>query len=90
MIFFGYRLYITALAKQGDILNGIIILLIGVALVATVVYFNVKNTSLQDGLGLSLLQAPIYSVLAVLALFVLIAMIAFFSETKPVYHINDD
>jgi len=90
MIYFGSRWYISALDKQGDILNGIIVCTIGIILILAVIYINITNTSLSEGLGFSLLQAPIYSVLSVAAIVALIVAIAYFSETKPVYQINND
>jgi vacuolar-type H+-ATPase subunit I/STV1 len=90
LLYFGYKWYMSALEKNQDILNGQILIGIGVILILTVIYYNIKNTSGPTGLALSLVQAPIYSVLAVFSLIVLIAAVAFFSETKPVYNINDD
>lgn len=90
MIYFGSKWYMSALDKQGDTLNGIILFTIGIILILAVIYINVTNTSLSEGLGFSLLQAPIYSVLSIAAIFALIAAIAYFSETKPVYQINND
>ena len=90
LLYFGYKWYMSALEKNQDILNGQILIGIGVILILTVIYYNIKNTSGPIGLVLSLIQAPIYSALAVFSLVALIAAIAFFSETKPVYNINDD
>ena len=90
LLYFGYIWYMKALDKHGDVLNGQILIGIGIVLLLGVIYLNVKNTSLSAGVSLSIVQAPIYSVLSIIALFVLLASIAFFSETKPVYNINDD
>ncbi len=90
LLYFGYIWYMKALDKHGDVLNGQILIGIGIILLLGVIYLNVKNTSLSAGVSLSIVQAPIYSVLSIIALFVLLASIAFFSETKPVYNINDN
>jgi len=90
LLYFGYKWYMNALEKNQDILNGQILIGIGLILILTVIYYNIKNTSGPTGLIFSLIQAPIYSVLAVFAVIALIAAVAFFSETKPVYNISDD
>jgi len=90
LLYFGYKWYMSALEKNQDILNGQILIGMGLILIFAVVYYNIKNTSRPTGLVLSLVQAPIYSVLAVFSLVMLIAVVAFFSETKPVYNISDD
>jgi len=68
LLYFGYKWYMNALEKNQDLLNGQILIGIGVILILAVIYYNIKNTSGTTGLAFSLIQAPIYSVLAVFSL----------------------
>lgn len=90
LLYFGYKWYMSALEKHGDMLNGQILIVIGVILLIGVIYINIKNTSPTVGISLSIVQAPIYSALAVVSVLAIAMAIAFFAETKPVYSINDD
>lgn len=89
LIYYGHDWYVSALEKNLDILNGQLIMGFGVMLLAGVVYYNIKNTSLSTGLALSVVQLLLYSVLAVVGFLALIMAIGYFSQTKPVYNVND-
>lgn len=88
-LYFGHMWYKTVIAASEDILNGIILMIIGALIVTFVVYVNVKRTSLLLGLSVSLFQIALYAVGSVFALFAIVVTIAFLAETKPVYNIND-
>ncbi|QOY53205.1 hypothetical protein [Candidatus Sulfurimonas baltica] len=88
MIYFGEGWYREALANNQDILNGQVLIVIGFLLVVLVIYSNIKNTSFIFGVVMTVIQLALYAVLAVVGFYVLLAAMAFFSQTKPVYSIN--
>ena len=89
LIYAGFIVYNKAIANNGDILNGQLLIGIGVLLIISIIIYNIKKTSFFIGLILSLIQAVLYSVLATIGILFVIAAIAFFSETKPVYVVNN-
>ena len=89
LIYFGNEWYLSALQKHQDLLNGQLLIAFGVILLCIVIYFNIKNTSLFTGGLLSVVQLLIYSVLAYIGFLTLVLMVAYFSQTKPVYNVND-
>ncbi len=56
MIFFGRDWYMKALERGGDILNGQLLMGIGVIVILIVVYSNIKNTSLVFGVLITIFQ----------------------------------
>ena len=85
---FGRNWYLEAVNKSGDILNGIILISIGVIIIGLVVFNNVQKTSLKFGLLFSVVQLALYIPASVIAFYGLLAAAAFFAQTKPVYSIN--
>lgn len=72
-----------------DPLNGAIIMGIGVVIIMMIMinnYVQTKNKFLA--LAGSIAQAVVYLPVAVVGFFVAIAIVAFFSQVKPVYSIN--
>ena len=88
MIFFGNEWYIKALARGGDILNGQLLMGIGVIVILIVVYSNIKNTSLVFGVLITIFQQLLYIPLSVFAFLGVLLALAMASGTKPVYKIN--
>ncbi len=88
-IYFGNEWYIQELKVHGDILNGILLIVIGALLLFSVIYVNIKRTSPLYGFMMSVAEGILYLAATPLVFFVFIAVVAFFSETKPVYNIND-
>ena len=88
-LFFGKGSFASALMHQGDILNGILLMIIGGFLVMAVISINIINTNLTFGITMSIVQLILYIPLAVAALFGLALLAAFLSDTKPVYNLND-
>lgn len=78
------RVYISGV---GDLLNGQILLLLGLLIILIVIYINIKNTTLFLGLLLSFIQLLIYVVLVAMGLIVLFFIMAFFAQARPVYKI---
>ena len=68
--------------------NGAVILVVGMIIFLLTIRNNFKNTSASLAIQGSILQMIIYSPVAVVGIFILIAAFAFFAETKPVYNIN--
>ena len=88
LIFFGHKWYIKALAKNQDILNGQVLIGIGVILIVGVVYYNVRRTSFFEGIPLTLVQLPIYLLLAVAVAIAIFFVVVVFSSVRPVYNLN--
>ena len=86
--FFGSQWYMTAVEKSGDILNGTILIAIGVALFIWHIYSNIQNTSIGIGILISVIQVVTYAVGGIFALISLFVAILFLAETKPVYVVN--
>ncbi len=78
-----------ALKKSGDLLNGQILIGIGLIIILVVIYKNFKATPILVASVLTLLQLIIALPLSVGVLLGLVMALAFFAETKPVYVIND-
>ncbi|MEA2091282.1 MAG: hypothetical protein U9O83_02820 [Campylobacterota bacterium] len=88
MIYGGSIVYNKAISSGGDVLNGQLLIVMGVIILISIFIYNVNRTSLVLGSILSIIQTLIYAPLATLGLFVFIVAIAYFSQTKPVYNIN--
>jgi len=87
-IFIGEKAYSHAVESSGDILNGQLLIGIGIIGLITMLYLNIKNTNFLVGILGTLFQFAIYGVLAVVGLIALLLAGAFFSQTKPVYNLN--
>lgn len=88
MIFIGTGLFKAALVQHGDSLNGALMIVIGVSILLWVINTNFKNVSVGLALLGTIAQLILYIPIAICAIIIIFAMIAFFSETKPVYNIN--
>ena len=87
-LFFGYSWYMNALDKHGDILNGQILIGIGILLLLWTIYSNIKNTGLLIGIVFTAIQQIIYLVVGTAGLFILLLLFAAYAEAKPVYRID--
>ncbi|HIP15398.1 MAG TPA: hypothetical protein EYG74_07910 [Sulfurimonas autotrophica] len=88
LIYYGYNWYEKALNTDQDILNGIILVGIGIILIGFVLYFNIKNTSIKLSILFSPIQQVLYAVFALFGLLAIVLMIAYFAQTKPVFNIR--
>lgn len=83
----------SALQSGGDVLNGIVIMCIGVLVAFGLIYFNFKHTNFVYGFGGSVLQLSAFGILAYIGFFVLIIglFLWFLSnlDTQNVRVIND-
>ena len=87
-IFFGYDWYTSAITQHGDLLNGELLIAIGVIFLLSVVYLNITNTSLFYGIVMSIVVEIFYLVATPPLLIFILLGIAYFSETKPVINVN--
>ena len=87
MLFYGDKWYSEELVKGGDILNGQILMGIGVLVISALVYVHIKNTSILFAAVVTPFQLIIYIPAAVLSIFAFIIVAAWLSETKPVYRL---
>ncbi|MCZ4279598.1 hypothetical protein O4H49_02335 [Kiloniella laminariae] len=78
LISIGHEWRLDALKENGDILNGIILMIIGVLISMYLVFKNFKETNFVYGLGGSIVQLSIFGVLTYLGIVVLIITIAIF------------
>jgi hypothetical protein len=87
-LYFGYRWYMNMLVKHGDILNGQIVMVIGVALLLWTLYSNIKHTGLFIGIVFTVIQQILYFVVGVISIIILIMLGAAYAQAKPIYRIN--
>ena len=87
-LYFGESWYVEEAVKSGDILNGIILILIGLGLILYNTYINISKTSLVFGFLVSLFQLALFAIGSLFALLGLFIMLALLSQTKPVYNLN--
>ncbi|MCD6433867.1 MAG: hypothetical protein J7L21_07480 [Sulfurimonas sp.] len=88
LAWYGWTWFNEAVDAGGDILNGQILVGIGVMLVSGVFLSNIRNTSLAFGFFAGMFQLVLFVPLSVAAAFAFIVAVAWMSETKPVYNIN--
>ena len=88
-LYFGNEWYLNALKAGKDILNGQLLMGIGVILLSIIIYLNVKKTSLSYGLIMGFVAEILYLAATPLVFFAFIMMMAYFGQAKPVYNIND-
>jgi len=87
-LLFGESWYLSALAKHGDILNGQILIGIGVLLLLWTIYSNITNTGLLTGIIFTAIQQIIYLVVGAASFLILFLLFAAYANVKPVYRIN--
>ena len=85
-------MFVGYMAMKGNWLddwrNGAVILAIGILVFILTIHNIFKNTTPSLAIKGPILQVIIYIPVAVAGLFVLIAALSFFAQTKPVYNIN--
>jgi len=87
-LLFGKNWFVTEMAKQGDLLNGIILMAIGAWIIYYVVRKNIEKTSLKFGLLFSVVQLILYIPATYIAIFVIMIIFVALAQTRPVYNIN--
>lgn len=88
----GVTLYQLAKESNGDTLNGIILVLIGIAVVTILAVKNFRRTDMLYGIGGTLVQFIVLGILAEIALPFLIlyaiGTVFLWARAKPVYVVN--
>jgi hypothetical protein len=87
-IYIGQKWYYKALSSGGDMLNGELLILIGVIFIGSVIFSNIKRTNFSFGFFISFFQQALYAPLSILAVIGIALVIAMMSETRPVYRVN--
>jgi len=88
LAWYGWTWFNEAVDAGGDILNGQILVGIGVMLVSGMFLNNIRNTSLEFGFLAGIFQLVLFIPLSIAAAFAFIVAAAWMAETKPVYNIN--
>jgi hypothetical protein len=76
LVMFGNELRIDATKTGGDVLNGIVLIVIGTGVLSYMIYKNITETNIYYGVGGSAIQLVLFGVLGYVGLFVLI-LVAF-------------
>ena len=89
MLFFGHKWYAHA-QHGGDPLNGVILILLGAAVLGLLFLYQVAaaRSSRGSALLLTLFFFALCLPMSVVLFAVVVMLIAWFSETKPVYTVN--
>ena len=87
-IYFGYEWYKEAVLKNGDILNGQLLMVFGFIALIIIIAKNISHSGIIIGIFGSAFQLILYAILAVGGFIIALCLLAFASQTKPVYSIN--
>ena len=87
-LYFGYEWYTEALQKNGDILNGILILFFACCLFIYVLVKNIKRTNYTYGILCTLLQFIIFIPGSLFGIAFIIGMLGISLQARPVYNIK--
>jgi len=83
-----WLIYENALKVNGDILNGLILIGIGILGLLYILVLNIRKTNFFMGLFGTLFQFIIYAALAIVGVIVFLIVSAIFSKTRAVYNLN--
>ncbi len=90
LIYFGFDFYQSALKNGGDILNGQLMIAIGVILIVLDIWINIKNTNFEEGVVLSIIQLLFYVVGAAAIAFLVVIAIGIAGGGRNGYYCDDD
>lgn len=88
VLFWGGAWYAQAITKDGDVLNGIILMSIGVLILVGLLIAHIKNTTFLFGFWIGVLQLLLYIPGALAGIFVFAALTIWLADTKPVINLN--
>ena len=88
LAYWGYDWYNEALKSDGDILNGILIMVISSASYLFVLINNISKSSLFFGLIITILQTIVFLPFSFIVVIVIFLALLFLSGTRPVYNVN--
>lgn len=86
--YFGHKLYSTALLEQGDWLNGILLIGIGIIGIIFMCIINFSKLPMLIGLLVTVVQLSIYVILSIVGFYALIALFILSHGIRPVYNLN--
>jgi len=90
LLYFGREWYLSELAtSHGDTLNGILLLIFGFMMLAGLLLYHMKKTTLLFGFFVGLLQLLLYIPASVVSILAFIFTALWLSETKPVVNLNE-
>ncbi|MGN8000052.1 hypothetical protein [Sphingomonas sp. 22176] len=72
----GYSWLLSTHTRGGDPLNGIVLMVFGAALLSWIVFRHIRRTSVPTGIGICVLQIPLFAALAYIGIFLLILFVA--------------
>lgn len=84
LMFFGYNW----MHSDSDVLNGAIVMGIGIFIFISVMIKNFANTPRLFAIAGSLAQIVLYVPISIGAVFIVALMLGFAGQTKPVYNLN--
>ncbi len=88
-IYFGRKWYLADLiAKNGDTLNGVVLIAIGGLMLLGLLITHMKNTNIIFGFVVGFIQFALYIPASVMSVLMFIMAAAWLSETKPVVNLN--
>lgn len=91
-LFAGNAWYLSALKSHQSTLNGIVLEVIGIAILCGLAWRNIKRTNLAYGIGGTAIQIPLFAFLAYAGspIFIIgvIGMFVFMMRATPVWIIN--
>jgi len=87
--FLGYKWYLNSLSDDKDIINGIVVMVISSLIFLGTMIYNIRITNFFFGLVFTIIQAVLFIPFCVIGLIVIALAIAFFSQSKPTYQINN-
>ncbi len=90
LIYFGFDFYQSALKNGGDILNGQLMIAIGIVLIVLDIWINIKNTNFEEGVVLSIVQLLFYVVGAAAIAFLVVIAIGIAGGGRNGYYCDDD
>ena len=88
LAYWGYDWYNEALESDGDILNGIVIIIISSAIYLFVLINNIKKSNFFFGLIITIFQTLVFLPFSFIAIIVIFLALLFLSGTRPVYNLN--
>lgn len=92
LIVVGNRWGGSSAQHHSNLINGLLLIALGIGIITVLAYQNVKQTNLLFGLGGTAIQIPIFWLLAWVSIpilfIVLICQFAVLSTAQPVYIIN--
>ena len=88
-IYFGHMWYLEAIEKSGDILNGMVLIGIGIVGLLLLTFINIKRTNFIIGITGSVIQIALFGIASFFAFFLIFLAFAFMANARPVYNIND-